>query len=75
MSFLNPQAILVDAHSRALVPQFSSADLEPHHFGKPARRGFQFGMVAFLRTAFDLPTVQSNSLVNMCPVSSCGVNH
>ena len=48
--------------SSGLVLHFPSADLEPHHFGKPARRGFRFGMVEFLRTAFDLPTVQSNSL-------------
>ena len=52
-----------------------SADFEPHHFGKPAPRAFQFGMVEFLRSAFGLPTVQSKSLVNMCPVSSSGANH
>ena len=48
--------------STGLVLHFSSGDLEPHHFGKPAPRAFQFGMVEFLRNAFGLPTVQSNSL-------------
>ena len=48
--------------SAGLVLHFSSGDLEPHHFGKPAPRAFQFGMVEFLRNAFGLPTVQSNSL-------------
>ena len=46
--------------SGSLVLHFSSADLEPHHFGKPAARAFQFGIVEYVQTAFGLPTVHWN---------------
>ena len=57
-----------EAHSGRSVQHFSSADLEPHHFGKPPPRAFRFGMVEFLRTAFDLPTVQPNSLASLVAI-------
>ena len=53
---------LLDAHSSALLPHFSSADLEPHQSGKPPPRAFQFGIMEFLRTAFGLSIVQWKSL-------------
>ena len=62
-------------HIPVLLLHFSSADLEPHQSGKPPPGAFQFGIMEFLRTAFGLSIVQWKSLVTICPVSSCGVNH